>query len=143
MSTRTRKETKKYLQHRNNLKTTPGCAFCKIEEGHPEFIRETASFRVIVNLFSYSVWDDQDVADHLMIVPKKHIVTLSHLNPEESQEFVKLMSSYESKGYNVWARAPKNIRKSVVHQHTHLIKPGEKVTKILFYTAKPYLRVAK
>jgi diadenosine tetraphosphate (Ap4A) HIT family hydrolase len=143
MSTRTRKEHKQYISHRRTFSNRSACVFCEIVKGHPEYVSETKSFKIIKNAFSYSSWDDQDVLDHLMIVPKNHIDTLSHLSTTESKEFVELISHYESSGYNVWARAAQTVRKSVVHQHTHLIKPGRRVRKFLFYIARPYIRITR
>ncbi|MCA9323888.1 hypothetical protein KC992_02180 [Candidatus Saccharibacteria bacterium] len=143
MSTRTRREHVRYLKHRRTFNKESTCEFCAIDKNDYQYVSETKSFKVIKNIFSYSTWDDQDVDDHLMIVPKKHTDTLSTLTPLEAQEYVQLISYYETKGYNVWARAPKTVRKSVVHQHTHLIKPGKKVRKFLFYVASPYIRFTR
>jgi diadenosine tetraphosphate (Ap4A) HIT family hydrolase len=78
-----------------------------------------------------------------MIVPLKHTNTLSDLTADESIEFVGLLASYESKGFNVYARAPHSTMKTVEHQHTHLIKPSTKKTKLLLYIRKPYIRLIK
>ncbi len=140
MSTRSRKEEKQYTKYRRSIKKINDCVFCEIKKGDNEFISETKSFKVIINRFPYSHWDNQNVTDHLMIVPKKHTDTLSELTPEEALEYVKLMSAYEAKGYNVWARAPHSIRKSVIHQHTHLMKPGKKIMRFVFFVHRPYWR---
>ena len=78
-----------------------------------------------------------------MIVPKKHTDTLSDLTRDEAVEYVDLLGSYESKGYNVWARAAQSTIKSVVHQHTHLIKSAGKAHRFIFFIRKPYLRLIK
>lgn len=139
MSTRTRKETKIYNKYRRTF-TSKNCVFCEIKKDSKELVKETAHFKIVVNKFPYSLWDEQPVEDHLMIVPKQHTDTLSDLSPKEAQEYVQLISSYEKRGYNVWARAPQSTIKSVIHQHTHLIKSGKTTTNFLFYIRKPYFR---
>ena len=78
-----------------------------------------------------------------MVIPKKHIDSLNDLTTDEAVEFVGLIGSYESRGYNVWARAPQSVIKSVVHQHTHLIKPGTKKKRFVLYNKKPYIRLTR
>ena len=143
MSFRTRKEYKLYKKHRKTFHKKTNCIFCDIKNNDEQFVRGTKHFKVIDNIFGYSLWDDQSVDDHLMIVPRKHIDTLSKLSPDESKEFVTLMSTYEKHGYNVWARAAQTKTKSVIHQHTHLIKPGKKTVRFMFYIRKPYFRLFK
>jgi diadenosine tetraphosphate (Ap4A) HIT family hydrolase len=78
-----------------------------------------------------------------MVIPKKHTDTLADLSEREALEYVKLISSYEANGYNVYARAPSSKTKSIVHQHTHLIKPDEKSIKFLMYIKTPHVRIVK
>ncbi len=142
MPTRSRKEHKVY---KNYLKKLPKdvCQFCLIDQSTPQFIKETKHFKIVQNIFPYSMWDMQSVADHLMIIPKQHTDTLSDLTAEQALEFTHLLADYEKQGYNVYARTPGSGIKSVVHQHTHLIKPGKKTRKFIFYLAKPYLRFGR
>jgi diadenosine tetraphosphate (Ap4A) HIT family hydrolase len=86
------------------------------------------------------MWDDHKVIEHRMIVPKKHTDTLKDLSAKEAKEYIELLSRYENKGYNVLARAPQSTQKSIVHQHTHLIKTAKKEIRFLFFMNKPYLR---
>lgn len=142
MATRSRKENNTYKKYRNSdTDFKNGCVFCSYTNDSPSFVSETKSFKIIRNIFPYSVWDSQKVADHLMVVPKLHTDTLSDLKSHEAIEFVEIIASYESQGYNVYARAPKSKMKSVVHQHTHLIKPADAKTKLLLYIRKPYIRI--
>ncbi len=97
---------------------------------------------VVCNIFPYDVWDTSTVKDHLMIVPKRHVDSVSHFKRTEQTEFMALLGKYEAKGYSVYARAPTNKMKSVTHQHTHLIKLGPKVRNLL-YIEKPRLLIAK
>ncbi|MDB5185866.1 MAG: hypothetical protein JWL85_389 [Candidatus Saccharibacteria bacterium] len=145
MSYRTRKEEyryKKYQQDRSKSNTTT-CVFCDISTGDEQLISETPNFKIVKNMFGYSIWDNQPVADHLMILPKIHTDTLSSLSPDAAVEFVQLISNYESIGYNVYARAPQSLAKTVVHQHTHLIKTAPKYKQFVLYLQKPYVRIAK
>jgi diadenosine tetraphosphate (Ap4A) HIT family hydrolase len=114
-----------------------------MKPGNNQYLEETKSFKLIRNRFAYSYWDLQSVADHIMIVPKKHTDTLNNMSSEEAVEFMGILGSYESRGYNIWAQAPQSKTKTVVHQHTHLIKPGKKTYKFLFYLKRPYLRFIK
>jgi diadenosine tetraphosphate (Ap4A) HIT family hydrolase len=141
MSTRSLKESNTYKKYRKSFAGKKNCIFCEIDAESGELIRETSHFKVIKNKFPYSLWDDQVVDSHLMIVPKKHTDTLSDLSAKEAKEYVVLMSSYEKNGYNILARAPQSTQKSVIHQHTHLIKPGRKSIKFLLYLQKPYFRI--
>lgn len=142
MPTRSRRQEKQYSKYR---KSTRGksCVFCQIEKGDEQFIDETKSFKVIINLFPYTYWDNQNIEHHIMVVPKKHTDTLSELSKDEALEYVKIISDYEMEGYNVWARAPQSTQKSIIHQHTHLLKPGKKVTRLLIFLRRPHLRLTK
>lgn len=117
------------------------CVFCAIDASSREIVARTKHFRVIHNIFPYSLWDSQEVTDHLMIVPIMHTDRLAGLPSAAAKEFVDLLSQYELDGYNVWARAAGSTMKSVEHQHTHLIKLSGKHIRGLFFIRKPYLRM--
>jgi len=139
-ATRSRKQVKQYDRYRKKVGGA-ACEFCQLDiDKHSQVLRTTPSFKLIRNIFPYSVWDSQQVVDHLMIVPKQHTDTLKHLSDEQAAEFVQLISEYEEQGYNVYARAPKSSIKTVEHQHTHLIKTTGRV-KFVFVLMKPYLRL--
>ena len=140
MPTRSRKETLTYRKVQAGGALNKNCVFCGMDPSSKDRILTTKSFFVIKNIYQYTSWDNQQVEDHLMIVPKKHTDTLSDLTRDEAVEYVDLMGSYESRGYSVWARAPQSSIKSVVHQHTHLIKAGQKTHRFLFYLRRPYVR---
>jgi diadenosine tetraphosphate (Ap4A) HIT family hydrolase len=135
-----RKDDKRYKQHQLSEHAVTDCIFCDLGPGNDQFIKETKSFKVIRNIFPYESWDLQDVDDHLLLVPKRHIDSLNDLTRDEAVEYVDIIGSYESNSYNIWARAPQSVIKSVAHQHTHLMKPGNKQTKLLLYLKKPYFR---
>jgi diadenosine tetraphosphate (Ap4A) HIT family hydrolase len=138
---RSRKESRSYDKHRKKI-AAGVCEFCDIKPGDAQFISETDHFKIVYNIFPYSMWDSQKVSDHLLILPKQHTDTLHDLTPQQAQEFVRLISDYESKGYNVYARAPASRVKTVVHQHTHLIKPSGRIRKLVFMVRRPYVRIS-
>lgn len=142
MATRSRKETLRYRIDRK-IEQHKECVFCLIESEPERIVQTTKNFHVIKNKYPYSQWDSQGVEDHLMVVPKKHTDTLGNFNSTEALEYIGLISSYETKGYNVYSRASQSAIKSVVHQHTHLIKPTPGVHKFSLYLRKPYIRVVK
>ena len=81
---RSRREAKRYDKYLAKL--APGvCEFCTIGKGNEQFVSETNSFKLIHNLFPYSIWDGQRVVDHLLVVPKQHIDTLQDLTPGKQQ----------------------------------------------------------
>lgn len=143
MPTRSRKQEKQYTRYKKKHAHKKGCDFCEINEGVDHFISESKSFKTFRNIFPYSVWDDQDVEEHLLMTPKRHVDTLDELTAPEAVEFINLISSYENQGYNVYMRAPQSSIKSVSHQHTHLIKPASKTHNFLFVLRKPYIRIAR
>lgn len=143
MPTRTNAARKAYIAHVKSLPKDLDCEFCLLDKSYDQFIRGTKSFKVIKNLFPYSSWDFTRTEDHIMIVPKRHIDRLAGLTASEMVEFMDLIGSYEIKGYNVYARAPQSGNKTIVHQHTHLIKPVGRIHKFMFYLERPYIRIFK
>lgn len=126
---RSTKEQYEYMRKTNEDKGK-GCPFCGMNEGHPQFVRETTHLKVIKNRRPYSLWDDQGVVDHLMIVPKQHTSKLGTLNHEAANEFIALIDEYEEKGYSFYARALHSTVRSEPHQHTHLMKLDDKKTQL-------------
>jgi diadenosine tetraphosphate (Ap4A) HIT family hydrolase len=137
---RSRKEVKAYNKYQATVDKSV-CTFCKLQETGEQIIIETPAFLVLRNRFPYSIWDSQQVVDHLMVVPKLHTDSLSELATDAAVEFLKVVSDYEHQGYNVYARAPGSRMKSIVHQHTHLIKTVGSPKKFGFLLRKPYIRV--
>lgn len=117
------------------------CDFCAVGPSNKQFVRETTYFKVLHNIFPYSIWDYQAVIDHLLVVPKKHTDSLAGISQKAANEYIKVLTSYENKGYCVYARAPKSVMKSVPHQHTHLIRLSNKRIKGLLYLEKPHIRL--
>lgn len=142
-ATRSRKEEKIYKAYQKQRKTDT-CSFCEINKSSDQYVDSTKYFKIIRNIFAYSIWDGQKVVDHLMITPIKHSDNLANMKPEEKIEYVDILAKYEALGYNVYARAPSSIIKSVVHQHTHLIKTEGESKKFVLLIRRPwYLRIVR
>ncbi len=144
MASRSRLEVKKYrheikTKHRQNS----NCTFCNFDNGDVLVIKELPNFYLVKNKFPYSIWDQKPVEDHLMIVPKRHTDSIAKFNQTEKIEFLDKLSEYEGQGYNVYARSPGDVTKSIIHQHTHLIRAKPKEIKYLFYLKKPYFRFTR
>jgi diadenosine tetraphosphate (Ap4A) HIT family hydrolase len=136
---------KKLPKHRGKS----GCAFCGIfnEELNPQskqIIKKVRSCSVIENIFPYDVWEQEDVGEHLMIIPNRHVTSMSDLSDDERQEMMDLFCQYEAQGYNLYTRAPQNKNRTIAHIHTHLIKhkAGSKLPKLFsLWLRKPYLLI--
>jgi diadenosine tetraphosphate (Ap4A) HIT family hydrolase len=141
-ATRSRKEQ---IYYKKYLKTVDKsvCVFCEIKKGSDQLLSVTKHFKVIKNIFPYSIWDGQKVVDHLMVTPKKHTDSIKDMPDSQKVEYVNLIELYEQKGYNIYARAPVSKMKSIVHQHTHLIKTEGAHKKLIVLSTKPYLRIVK
>lgn len=138
---RSRRNEKAYRKYLANNKEV--CAFCSINKGHPQYIAETKSFKVVRNDFPYKVWNRQVVIDHLMVIPKKHIRSLAELTADEAAEYVKLIGGYEQRGYHMYARATNSATRSFVHQHTHLIQGDGRLHRFLLFVYKPYVLISR
>ncbi len=122
----------------------PGCAFCQLDDRalNPQprtIVQKTAYMMVTANSFPYEFWEQLHIAEHLLLVPIRHVTTMDGLTPEERKDFIDLMCAYESQGYSVYSRSPDNIIRSVAHIHTHLIKTSGKKPKVWLTLKKPYL----
>lgn len=84
-------------------------------------VEKRKHFIVIKNMFPYEIWDGFEVDDHLLVIPKKFTTTISSFDNKYSNEYFQILADYEKKGYSFYARANQNVRKTVAHQHTHLI----------------------
>jgi diadenosine tetraphosphate (Ap4A) HIT family hydrolase len=141
---RSRKHARQYKKYQQAIKHNVECVFCALDAADPQYVSETVHFKVIRNRFPYVLWDAQRVVDHLMLVPRQHTDTLKTLSPKESKEYVELISDFENKGYNIYARSPRSSLKSVLHQHTHLIKVEPRSRRrVVITTAKPFVRFAR
>lgn len=134
MSNHYRKSILKYRQ----LQKSQGCPFCD-SETIVNAVYENNELYVVPNLTSYDLWELHDVVDHLLVVPKRHVKTLSELTQKEKLAIMNVYSTYEEDGYSIYARGKGFVKRSVNHQHSHLIKTTNKKPRIAFFIAKPYL----
>jgi diadenosine tetraphosphate (Ap4A) HIT family hydrolase len=141
-ATRSKKEEASYRRH---LKTVDRnvCAFCSVDEDSDQFVEGTKYFKILKNIFPYSLWDGQRVVDHLMITPRQHTDSLDTLSLHEKADYVDLLAKYEKNGYNIYARAPQSAIKSIFHQHTHLIKTAGTPRRFVLLVRKPYFRFVR
>lgn len=123
----------------DNFPQTNDCQFCNPQKYAAAIYEETEHAYVVLNRTPYDQWELRKVTDHRMILPKRHVISLSDLNPEERADIMNIIADYESQHYEVYARSPVSESRSVGHQHTHLIKTERKVHRGLFYLSKPYI----
>lgn len=138
MATRKKEKQRNYRNYRKN-KDLNRCDFCEFSEADKAVVKEYGNFWIVENSFSYDVWDNMGVTEHLMIVPKGHVESIYELNQPIVAEFGKIISDYDKLGYSFYARASENKTKSVPHQHTHLLKFDGKKKDLFVFIRKPYL----
>lgn len=133
---RYRSTTKRY----KNTPKLDACAFCDDSQRAPTIL-ETTHCLVIENMFPYDIWEHQDVTEHYLVVPKRHVKSLSELQPHEQTEVLELICQYEAENFNIYARGANSSNRSIAqHQHTHLIKTREhKAARGTIYLEKPYV----
>lgn len=84
-------------------------------------VKKYKDFTVIVNDFPYTVWDNQIVKKHYLLVPNKHKVRLGSFTSEMISEYISILNEYEDNGFSYYHRSHANESKTVKHFHTHLI----------------------
>jgi diadenosine tetraphosphate (Ap4A) HIT family hydrolase len=117
------------------------CDFCNAEEMNPRIIFESEYCFVIANRVFYDVWELRNVTDHLLVIPKEHAMTLSDLSPKARLDIMNVFALYEAQHYNIYARSPASSTRSVVHQHTHLIKADNRIGRGAVMIKKPYVLI--
>lgn len=120
------------------------CQFCTLAEDAPlegSLIEEHPRFWVVTAKFPYYIWDGAKAGQHLLVVPKRHVDSIAHFDRAERADYIDVLAEWEARGFSLYARAPQSAKKSVVHQHTHLIEVG-KTIKSQFYLAKPFINIA-
>jgi diadenosine tetraphosphate (Ap4A) HIT family hydrolase len=122
-------------------KQTSGCPFCDPAEIDYRLIEQTDHAYLIPNETPYDVWEHHKVLEHLMVIPKRHVPHLGELEDAELLDVMRLIAKYEAAGYNVYARGISSPRRSVGHQHTHLIKIDQKMPRVSVYMRRPYIMV--
>jgi ATP adenylyltransferase len=136
---RSRKTTKAYNPGKTSKQLTAGevpCPFCELDDRPVH--KDGEAMRVVPNKHPYEYWDKRGVIEHLLLIPKRHVESLSELTDKEKVEAIELMSEYESAGYSVYWRSKTNGERTVPHQHTHLIKVNNVSPHLSIYSEKPY-----
>lgn len=127
-----------YSKHNISDAVQGVCNFCHIETKE-KILYENETMYVVANRVSYDMFEDRKVTEHLMVIPKKHHDSIQTFSDEEKCDAMDVMGEYESKGYSVYARGYGSTTRSVVHQHTHLIKLVDKPSRVIIYARKPYV----
>ena len=136
-----RKTRNTYRKHNAGDKKLDDCTFCNELKVHDKIVREGKTMFVIPNRVSYDIFEGRRVEDHLMIIPKRHLTSFDEFTDDEVLEMVRMTAEYEKNGYNVYARGWGNVSRAGKHQHTHLIKTDNKLTRAIFYIRKPYFLI--
>ncbi|CAN5179634.1 hypothetical protein BH09PAT3_BH09PAT3_2460 [soil metagenome] len=123
----------------NSYPKSDECHFCNPGESTEPTVRETEHAYVVPNRTFYDLWEIRKIVDHKLLIPKRHVAQLKDLTAEERTDIINLIADYEAEGYEVYARSPKSVTRSIDHQHTHLIKATGKPGRGLFYLSKPYI----
>lgn len=135
---RTRKSVMESRKLDGADKITDRCQFC-LDEVPQSIVDEAEHFYVTNNRVPYDYFEGIPVLDHLMVIPRRHIITIADMSDAEKIEYVTLLGKYESKDYAVFSRAVDSATRSVEHVHTHLLEiPGKRVAWQL-YIGRPYL----
>ena len=129
---KTRRKYKKQYK-----KGDDSCPFCPPVATNRK-IKEFNHFYVIENGVKYDYWEGHRVIEHLLLVPHAHIENLSELDANQRTEMMEIITKYEINGYSVYARGVNSPRRSIKHQHTHIIKIDEKQLRTILFIKKPY-----
>jgi HIT domain len=142
-TTRWRAKEKSYSDYRKKHRTN-GCVFCRLVQ-YPtsQVIEKTKHCLIIKNRFGYDLWDGCGVKQHLMVIPRRHVASLGELTDEEKIDYMNQIARFEADDYSIYARSPGNKTKSVVHQHTHLIKIDNKPKRWLIFLKKPHILIGR
>ena len=112
-----------YNRYRKSAPDT--CGFCELHGAPTAQLVETFDTMMLVrNRFPYSRWDGWEVAEHLMVVPKRHLTKLTDFNGEEAKEFAELLMKFDEEGYSFYHRSHANLSKTMPHVHGHLLRPA-------------------
>lgn len=127
----------KRKDYHKTIRNTKSCPFCDYAE--PNQIVKSTKYSYIVPIkHKYDIWENHSVLDHLLVIPKRHVKSLTNLNNDEKLDAINLYSEYEKQGYNIYGRGKGAVRRTVEHQHTHLIKLDPKQPKMSVFINKPY-----
>ncbi len=128
---------RKTIHKYKSLQGGKGCPFCN-SETMASAVYQDEHVYIVHNITKYDLWELHDVQDHLLVIPKKHVESLSELSDNERLAVMDQAANYEADGYNVYARGVGFVKRSVKHQHTHLIKTANKKPRISVFLQNPY-----
>lgn len=132
------RKTRKHYQIKVNAdKDIETCTFCR-QETRAKILDENDSMYVVANRVSYDVFEGKGVIAHVLMVPKRHVESISELTEKEKIDAMNLIGKYESDGYSIYARAVDSTTRSVKHQHTHFIKQEPHQARLMLYMKRPY-----
>lgn len=135
-----RKTIKQYRATRAKNAATKSCPFCD-RATLENALYETELSYVVRNVTEYDLWEAHEVAEHLMVIPKRHTESLQDMSTEERLDMLDIAAQYEVEGYNVYARGVGATTRSVEHQHTHLIKIKDRYPRVVLHVQKPYFLI--
>ncbi len=124
---------------RQNVNGCPFCSASTLEKA----VYEDNFVYVVPNLTQYDLWELHDVEDHLLVIPRRHVETLAELNDKERLAVFNQAANYELLGYNIYARGVGFVKRSVKHQHTHLIKVTNNKPRLALFLQSPYFLFKK
>lgn len=135
---RTRTNHNRYKKH---VKKNPDetCVLCTLTPTDIRTVSESEHFWVAINPFAYKIWDDRRVEQHFMLLPKRHVTSLSELTPAERADYIEQLVACEVHDYSTYTRAPGNASKSIPHLHTHLVKLSPRLKHLIVRVKRPYI----
>jgi diadenosine tetraphosphate (Ap4A) HIT family hydrolase len=119
-----------------------GCPFCK-PDVVANAVFENELVYIVPNLTQYDLWELHDVEDHLLLIPKRHVEALGELGQDERLAIMDVAAEYEGNGYSIYARGVGFVKRSIKHQHTHLIKVSNKKPRLALFLRQPYFLFKK
>lgn len=136
-----RKTLKNYASKNANDKKLAGCSYCNDHKnGTYDLVKKGKTMVLFRNRVSYDMFEGQRVTEHLLVVPIRHVESIAEFTKEEKLEQMDIIGEYEKQTYDVYARGIGSVTRSMLHQHTHLIKMENKhkFPKFIFFIRKPY-----
>ncbi len=113
----------RYDEYYRQYKPSENCAFC--DRKNRKLIsnnKDEEYLYVAENDFKFSFWDMQEVVDHLLIIPVRHISCMSKMNNQELDQYLHLIEKYSKLGYDIFIKSSLSEAKTMEHLHIHLIK---------------------
>ena len=96
------------------------CPLCYVAQ-HKQ-IDASKTMLVLENMYPYEFYDGRVIKEHYMIVPKRHVNSLTDFTRRERKDYWHLLCKYQDSGYASLTRPNGDTKRSVPHHlHTHLI----------------------